>query len=62
MIAPFTKLAARHPIATAINVIVDDATYNRATAARGWQANTGARVKLIYPPPYAPNLNVIERL
>lgn len=62
MIALFTQLAARHPTATAINVIVDNATYNRAAAVRDWVANTDGRVKLVYLPPYAPNLNLIERL
>ena len=62
MIALFEQLAARHPSATAINVVIDNATYNRAAAVREWVAGTGGRVRLVYLPPYAPNLNLIERL
>jgi transposase len=62
MIAPFKELAARHPTATAISIVVDNATYNRAAAVREWIATTGGQVSLIYLPPYAPNLNLIGRL
>ena len=33
MIALFKEVAARHPTATAISIVVDDAIYNRAAAA-----------------------------
>jgi len=62
MIALFKDLAARHPQAEAIGVVVDNATYNRAASVREWLATEGSRIKLVYLPPYAPNLNLIERL
>ena len=62
MIALFKDLAARHPQAEAIGVVVDNATYNRAASVREWLAAEGCRIKLLYLPPYAPNLNLIERL
>ncbi len=49
-------------MATAISVVVDNATYNRAAAVRDWIATTAGRLRLVYLPPYAPNLNLIERL
>ena len=62
MIALFQDLAARHPQAVAVTVVLDNATYNRAAAVREWLATEGCRVRLVYLPPYAPNLNLIERL
>ncbi|MCW3473281.1 IS630 family transposase [Limobrevibacterium gyesilva] len=62
MIALFQDLQARHPTAIAVNVIVDNATYNRAAAVREWLAGADCRVRLVYLQPYAPNLNLIERL
>ena len=62
MIALFQDLAARHPQAEAIGVVLDNATYNRAASVREWLAAEGCRIKLFYLPPYAPNLNLIERL
>jgi len=62
MIALFQGLAARHPQAETIGVVLDNATYNRAASVREWLAAEGCRIKLFYLPPYAPNLNLIERL
>jgi len=62
MIALFQDLAARHPDAEAISVVLDNATYNRAASVREWLASEGCRIRLVYLPPYAPNLNLIERL
>lgn len=62
MVAFFQDLAARHPEAEAITVVLDNATYNRAAVVREWLAAPGCRVRLAYLPPYAPNLNLIERL
>ncbi|MCC6718608.1 MAG: transposase, partial [Acetobacteraceae bacterium] len=62
MIALFADLQARHPTATAITVILDNATYNRAAALREWVAAQGCKIQLVSLPPYAPNLNLIERL
>ena len=62
MIALFETLAARHPTATAINVVLDNASYNRSTAVKEYLASEGCRIQLVFLPPYAPNLNLIERL
>jgi hypothetical protein len=62
MIALFADLQARHPTATAITVILDNATYNCAAALREWVAAQGCKIQLVYLPLYAPNLNLIERL
>jgi transposase len=62
MIALFERLQARHPNATAINLVIDNASYNRSTAVKDWLARDGCRIRLVYLPVYAPNLNLIERL
>jgi transposase len=62
MIALFETLAARHPTATAINVVLDNASYNRSAAVKDYLAGEGGRIQLVFLPPYAPNLNLIERL
>lgn len=62
MIALFTALDERHPAAAAITVVLDNATYNRAAAVKDWPASSGSQVRLVFLPPYAPNLNLIERL
>ena len=62
MIALFDQLAARHPTATAINVVLDNASYNRSAAIRAYLARNGCRIRLVYLPAYSPNLNLIERL
>jgi transposase len=62
MIALFERLQARHPGATTISVVIDNASYNRSVALKTWLARDGCRIRLVYLPPYAPNLNLIERL
>ena len=62
MIALFNQLAARHPTATAINVVLDNASYNRSAAIKAYLARDGCRIRLVYLPAYSPNLNLIERL
>jgi transposase len=62
MIALFETLAARHPTATAINVVLDNASYNRSAAVKEYLASEGGRIVLVFLPPYVPNLNLIERL
>ena len=62
MIALFAALDERHPAASAINVVLDNAACNRAAAVRDWLASSGSRVRLVFLPPYAPSLNLIERL
>jgi len=62
MIALFDELQERHATASAISIVLDNATYNRAAAVHEWLAQPGCRIRLVYLPPYAPNLNLIERL
>jgi transposase len=62
MIALFDRLTARHPSATAIDVVLDNASYNRLAAIKGYLARDGCRIRLVYLPAYSPNLNLIERL
>jgi transposase len=55
----FAKIEGKHPKANVIYVIVDNARYYHS----GWlkKALKGTRIKLIFLPPYSPNLNLIER-
>ncbi|MHC4882912.1 MAG: IS630 family transposase [Planctomycetota bacterium] len=55
----FTRLEAKHPKATVIYVIVDNARYYRSRWLK--KALKGTKIKLIFLPPYSPNLNLIER-
>ena len=61
MILLFEDLQARHPTASAIRVVLDNARYNHSKEIKAWLACDDCRVELIYLPPYAPNLNLIER-
>ena len=61
MILLFKDLQARHPTATAIRVVLDNARYNHSKEVKAWLACDDCRVELVYLPPYAPNLNLIER-
>jgi transposase len=61
MIALFEDLQARHPTASAIWVVLDNARYNHSIALRTWLAGEGCRIRPVYLPAYSPNLNLIER-
>lgn len=62
MVAFFNGIEARCRSARTITLIADNATCNRAAVVREWLARPGCRVRVVYLPPYAPNLNLIERL
>ncbi len=62
MIELFEDLAARHPTATAITVVLDNASYNHSREIRAYFDRPGCRVRPVYLPAYSPNLNMIERL
>lgn len=62
MIALFDRLAERHPAAPAIDVVLDNASYNHSAAIKAYLARDGCRIRLVYLPAYSPNLNLIERL
>ena len=59
-IALFEQLEALNLVATWIYVICDNARYYRSKAVQEYLKSS--RIKLIFLPPYAPNLNLIERL
>src|SRR5512137_269424 len=59
-IALLQKLEARHPKAQTIYVFCDNARYYRSRLVQAYLA--GSRIKLLFLPPYCPNLNLIERL
>jgi transposase len=54
------EIQARHPEAEHIILYLDNARYNHARVVRDYVA--GTKVELVFLPPYAPNLNLIERL
>jgi len=55
----FTKIEAKHPDAETIYIIVDNARYYRSCLLK--EHVEGTKIKLIFLPPYSPNLNLIER-
>jgi transposase len=55
----FAKIEAKHPDADVIHIIVDNARYYRSRMLR--EHVEGTKIKLIFLPPYSPNLNLIER-
>jgi transposase len=61
MIDLFEDVAARHPTATLISVVLDNAKYNRSRELKQWFARQACRVRPVYLPSYSPNLNMIER-
>lgn len=56
----FETLEKKHPRAGRIYVIADNARYYRSRLVKKYLRKS--RIKLIFLPPYAPNLNLIERL
>ena len=61
MILLFEDLQARHPLARIIRVVLDNARYNHSKEVKARLGCDDCRVELVYLPPYAPNLNLIER-
>jgi transposase len=61
-IALLSRLLNAYPLAGTIHVILDNARYHHAKIVNEWLQTHGQRVNLIFLPPYAPNLNAIERL
>jgi transposase len=53
------QLEQRHPAASVIHVICDNARDYRSKMVR--EHVERSRVQLVFLPPYAPNLNLIER-
>ncbi len=61
-IALLSRLLTAYPEAGTIHVILDNARYHHAKIVGEWLKTDGKRLNLIFLPPYAPNLNAIERL
>ena len=61
MIALFEDLQAQHPASTAISVVLDNARYNHSKEIKAYISDERCRIRLVYLPAYAPNLNLIER-
>lgn len=53
-------IEAKHPEAETIYCIADNARYYHARLVQGYLARS--KITLVFLPPYAPNLNLIERL
>jgi transposase len=58
-IALFSQIEAAYPKAATITVFCDNARYYRSKAVRAYLEHS--RIDLQFLPPYAPNLNLIER-
>lgn len=58
----FQRLSARHPNKRTIHVFLDNARYHHARDVQAWLSRPDCRIVPHFLPPYAPNLNAIERL
>lgn len=58
----FDKIQLVYQDKTTIYLIIDNATYYKNKDVKAYLANPSCRIKLIFLPPYSPNLNFIERL
>jgi transposase len=59
-LALFRQIEQSNPLASSIPVICDNARYYRSRAVAEYLKTSP--IKLVFLPPYAPNLNLIERL
>jgi len=55
----FSKIESKHQDAESIYIIIDNARYYRSRLLKEYEE--GTKIKLIFLPPYSPNLNLIER-
>lgn len=58
----FDKIQLVYKDKTTIYLIIDNATYYKNKDVTAYLAKQDCRIKLIFLPPYSPNLNFIERL
>jgi transposase len=56
----FKEIRKEYPKSVKINLILDNASYNRAYEVQNFAKELN--INLIYLPPYSPNLNLIERI
>lgn len=61
-IAFLADVEAAYPGKRVIHVVVDNARYYKNRDVTEWLAAPERRVRLVFLPPYSPNLNLIERL
>lgn len=59
-IAFLTLLLTKNPYAKSIYVVLDNARYHRNKEVKNFVKRT--RIKLLFLPPYSPNINLIERI
>lgn len=60
--ALFDKIQLQYINKTTIYLIIDNATYYKNKDVKAYLEKQNCRIKLIFLPPYSPNLNFIERL
>ena len=58
----FDKIQLAYKNKTTIYLIIDNAAYYKNKDVQAYLAKPDCRIKLIFLPPYSPNLNFIERL
>ncbi len=56
----FKQIEAFYPLAPAIYIVADNAGYYRSKMVKEYLKNS--RIRIVFIPPYSPNLNLIERL
>jgi transposase len=59
-VALLQSLEQKHPKANCVYVICDNAPYYRCQVVKSFLEHS--KVRLVFLPPYSPNLNLIERL
>ena len=58
----FDKIQATYPSKRKIYLVVDNARYYKNKLIKAYLRKRSCRMKLLFLPPYSPNLNFIERL
>jgi len=59
-VALLKSIETKHPLSSHIYVIVDNARYYKCRVVSDYLVNS--KIRLMFLPPYSPNLNLIERL
>jgi transposase len=57
----FSKILNKNKNSKKVYIVADNAGYYHSKILQGWLQNN-KKIKMIYLPPYSPNLNLIERL
>ena len=56
----FKKIESKYPSSETIYIVLDNAGYYKGKKIKEYLSNS--KIKLLYLPPYSPNLNLIERV